>query len=139
MTVIDGATNEVVTTVVVGLVPTALECNPVHNRVYVANYYWSSISVLRDSAEGVQEDVVTRLAGSKPVPTIIRGVLFLPEASNRKPQAARLLDINGRKVLDLRPGANDVRALALGVYFVREQPEAASRKPQVVRKIVIAR
>jgi hypothetical protein len=48
-------------------------------------------------------------------------VLFLPEATRRKPQAASLLDISGRKVLDLKPGANDVRALAPGVYFVRQQ------------------
>jgi hypothetical protein len=50
---------------------------------------------------------------------------------------AVLLDASGRKVLDLRPGANDVRALAPGVYFVREVPQAASHKPQAVRKVVV--
>ena len=50
-----------------------------------------------------------------------------------------LLDITGRKVLDLRPGANDVRALAPGVYFLREEPQASSFKPQTVRKIVVTR
>jgi hypothetical protein len=35
-------------------------------------------------------------------------------------------------VLELKPGANDVRALAPGVYFVRE----AQAQAQAVRKIV---
>ncbi|MCX6841708.1 MAG: hypothetical protein NTX53_05450 [candidate division WOR-3 bacterium] len=73
---------------------------------------------------------VTRLA------TIVRGILFLPEATNLKPQAAsQLLDISGRKVLDLKPGANDVSRLAPGVYFVREVQVQA----QAVRKVVITR
>jgi YVTN family beta-propeller protein len=56
-------------------------------------------------------------------PTIVRGVLFLPRDmtelpgnSDRVPRPV-LLDISGRKVMDLAPGANDVRALAPGVYF----------------------
>jgi hypothetical protein len=72
-----------------------------------------------------------------PEPTVILGVLFLSEASSHKPQAASLLDISGQKVQDLHPGANDVRALAPGVYFVREEPQASSRKPQPVRKVVV--
>jgi hypothetical protein len=44
---------------------------------------------------------------------------------------AVLLDACGRKVLDLKPGANDVRALAPGVYFVRESP--AIRRVTVLR------
>jgi hypothetical protein len=31
-----------------------------------------------------------------------------------------LLNVSGRKVLDIHPGANDVRALAASVYLVRE-------------------
>jgi len=52
---------------------------------------------------------------------------------------AVLLDVSGRKVMDLKPGANDVRALAPGVYFVREELQASSPKPQAVRKVVVAR
>jgi len=69
----------------------------------------------------------------KRLPTIVRDVLSLPEAASRRPQASSLLDISGRKVLDLMPGANDVRGLAPGVYFVREA------QAQVVRKVLIAR
>jgi hypothetical protein len=35
------------------------------------------------------------------------------------------------------PGPNDVRALAPGVYFVREEPQATSLKPQAVRKVLL--
>jgi hypothetical protein len=41
--------------------------------------------------------------------------------------------------MDLKAGANDVRALAPGVYFVRSEPSAVSREPSAVSKIVIAR
>jgi hypothetical protein len=71
--------------------------------------------------------------------TVIRGVLFLPEASSHKPQAASLIDISGRKVLDLHPGANDVSRPAPGVYFVRSEPSAVSREPSAVTKVIITR
>jgi len=72
--------------------------------------------------------------------TIIRNVLFLPEASSLKPQATScLLDICGRRVMDLAPGANVVRALAPGVYFVRADPSAVSRQPLAVTKVVLTR
>ena len=48
---------------------------------------------------------------------------------------AALLDVSGRGVLDLHPGANDVRALPPGVYFVR----MAEAQAQAIRKVVVAR
>jgi hypothetical protein len=48
-------------------------------------------------------------------------MLFLPVTGDRRMANGELLDISGRKVLDLKPGPNDVRALAPGVYFVRQQ------------------
>ena len=74
-----------------------------------------------------------------PRQTVVRGVLFLPQASSRKPQAASLMDVSGRKVLGLHAGANDVRVLAPGVYFICEKPQAPGLKPEAVRKIVIAK
>jgi hypothetical protein len=69
--------------------------------------------------------------------TVVRGVLFLPEAASHKAPATSLLDIAGRKVLDLLPGPNDVSRLSLGVYFVR----AVSRELSAVscQKVVVAR
>ena len=70
-------------------------------------------------------------------PAIVRGVLRLGDRGPETGDRVELLDISGRKVLDLRPGANDVSHLAPGVYFVSEEPQAASRKPQAVRKVVL--
>jgi hypothetical protein len=51
--------------------------------------------------------------------TVVRTLLCLPLGVVAvHGQSPCLLDIAGRKVLDLQPGANDVRALAPGVYFV---------------------
>ncbi len=71
--------------------------------------------------------------------TVVRGVLVLGAVDSRQKTAyrAELMDVGGRKVLDLRPGANDVRALAPGVYFVRMAQ--AQAQAQAVRKVVIQR
>lgn len=76
----------------------------------------------------------------QPIATIVRGVLFLPESpiANRGSPSV-LLDIGGRKVADLHPGANDVRALAPGVYFVRERHAQAQAQAQAVRKVIVTR
>ncbi len=50
-----------------------------------------------------------------------------------------LLDVSGQRVMDLKVGADDVRALAPGVYFVLEEPQAASPKLQATGKVVVAR
>jgi hypothetical protein len=64
----------------------------------------------------------------QPIATIVRSVLFLPSSPLSAPYS--LLSVDGRKVLDLRPGPNDVRHLPAGVYFVRE--EAGRRAIKVV-------
>jgi len=70
--------------------------------------------------------------------TIFRGALFLPETSGEKREArGELLDVSGRRVLVLEPGANDVRRLSPGVYFVRAvggEPSAAG-----CQKVVLTR
>jgi len=88
---------------------------------------------------GINEAMNYERGTMSAVATVIRGVLFLPEASSHKPQAASLLDVGGRKVMDLLPGPNDVRALAPGVYFVREAQARAQAQAQAVRKVIIAR
>ena len=72
-------------------------------------------------------------ADASALQSVIRSVLFLPGAPSLKPQAASLLDITGRKVMALHPGANDVSGLSPGVYFVREAQAQALRKVILVR------
>jgi hypothetical protein len=70
-------------------------------------------------------------------PTIVRNVLFLPVASNSK-APGWLLDAAGRKVKELRPGANDVSGLAPGIYFVRVA-SGVRRDASGTTKVVVAR
>jgi len=57
--------------------------------------------------------------------TIVRGVLVWQAVANsQSPMASgsrqELLDAAGRRVMELQAGANDVRHLAPGVYFVHQ-------------------
>ncbi|MBM3314386.1 hypothetical protein FJY71_00895, partial [candidate division WOR-3 bacterium] len=79
---------------------------------------WDDIEF--DSSTGVAE------AGGPPQPavrtraTIVRGTLLLSGADGGRQEAkGELLDAAGRKVMTLLTGANDVRHLSPGVYFVR--------------------
>ncbi|UCG42235.1 MAG: hypothetical protein JSU73_10190 [candidate division WOR-3 bacterium] len=109
---------------------------PSRRRVYVCNAS-SSVAVLKDT-------VVTGIATERPygyragAPTVLRRTLPL---SGR--QDAVLLDIAGRRVMDLKPGENDIRHVAPGVYFVRTavsgERSAVSGKRSAVRKVVIQR
>jgi hypothetical protein len=84
---------------------------------------------------GVQETPNAEVRTPKPLPTIVRGVLWLSPATSRKPRASSwLLDIDGRQVMALRHGANDVSRLAPGVYFVRSMPSTTT-----VRKVILTR
>ena len=58
-----------------------------------------------------------------PIASVVRGMLFLPSSFN-----SSLLDITGRKMLDLHPGANDIRHIAPGVYFIRFDTETITKK-----------
>jgi DNA-binding beta-propeller fold protein YncE len=138
--------DSVVTTLPPGtLNPRSMAWDALDNRVFQATT--SRLYVYRDDLTGVADKPVgTR---TQRLPTIIRGVLYLPDAvgGERSAVSAHLLDISGRKVLDLKPGPNDVRALAPGVYFCLQtagsassaEPSAVGRQPSAVTKVVIAR
>jgi YVTN family beta-propeller protein len=141
VTVIDGRTDRAIEVIAVGHGPVDLVRGPVGNRVYVANRLSSTISVLRDSANvGVEEGRLSTAGRLPPTATIVRGVLEMPEATSRKPQASSvLLDISGRKALDLKPGANDVSRLATGVYFVLAEGSRVQGFRGSGQKVVIQR
>jgi hypothetical protein len=72
--------------------------------------------------------------GEQALATIIHNVLYLPKATSPKPQAASLLDISGRQVVALKPGANDVSRLSPGVYFVEVRTGEASVGAKLVKQ-----
>jgi hypothetical protein len=84
-----------------------------------------------------EEGLKPQAASSKPAPTMVRGVLVLQNGSSASSSPSWLLDITGRRVLALKPGANDVSRLAPGVYFVRVAQ--AQAQAQAVHKVVITR
>ena len=114
----------------------ALAWNPAHSWVYVSNSDSASITVLRDTLLAGVEEGQIQAPNRKLQVTVVRGVLNLEVGSRRNTEyRAELLDAVGRRVLDLRAGANDVHGLAPGVHFVRE----ARAQAQAVQKVVITR
>ena len=92
---------------------------------------------LFDWAAAIAENPEPQTPNPEPAASIVRSVLFLPGASNHRLQATSwLIDAAGRKVLGLRPGANDVRELPPGVYFAAEDGTPSALR---ARKVVVAR
>jgi YVTN family beta-propeller protein len=138
--VIGGAADSVVCTIGVGDGPVALCHNPLRNRVYVANRSSLNISVIRDTVGvGILSPNVST-DGRHIRPTIVRAVLRIEDRGRRTEDRAELLDAAGRKVLDLQPGSNDIRHIAPGVYFVREEgPRIQGSEGSSVRKVIVTR
>jgi len=98
----------------------------VGGKTYNTDRIWGKMN----PSTGVEEGETLRYAQGDRMAgaTIVRGVL---RTGDRRQDTGyriqdtgyrgELLDISGRKVMELRPGANDVRRLAPGVYFVREE------------------
>jgi hypothetical protein len=103
--------------------------------VYVTNNQ-AGLHVLQYYAAGVQQAAPEPLRLVNHGSTVVRGTLFLPEAVDRSScVAGSLHDDAGRRVLNLKPGPNDVSHLAPGVYFVRD----ADGHVNAARRVVIAR
>lgn len=73
-------------------------------------------------------------------PTIVRSTLIVPAGgteSGRYP--AVLLDASGQRVAGLASGANDVRFLSPGIYFVKPRATARQSDRGLVRRIVVTK
>ncbi len=98
--------------------PPDLQLDPIHHRVFAIGRD-STLYVLREVIPGVEEREALPTFHLTPIATVVRGILFLPASGGEHPASSLLLDITGKKVLDLKPGANDIRHLSPGVYFIR--------------------
>jgi len=87
---------------------------------------------------GVAETPSAKLQTPNRGATIVRGVLHLKANSEWRMASGVLLDVSGRSVMTLRPGANDVSRLAPGVYFVVE-PGTRNEEPRTTTKLVVTR
>ena len=93
-----------------------------------------AVDIYEERLAGIAETMDGERVTIAPEATIVRGVLFLPP-SLLSPRSF-LLSVDGRKVLDLRPGPNDVSRLSPGVYFVR-QASGVERAASSVTKVVL--
>jgi len=105
----------------------------VDDEPYNCTRIWGALSPV-----GGTRDRPADAAYFAPHATIVRGVLVLRAVDGRQNTAykAELLDVAGRKVLDLKSGANDVSPLGPGVYFVCEA-SSVGRDASSVTKVVV--
>jgi len=90
-------------------------------------------------ASGVEAPPVRRVKPTAAA-TVVRGLLKTEDRIPETGYRAELLDIAGRRVMELRPGANDVRQLATGVYFVqRTGSRAQGFEGSGVVRVVVAK
>jgi len=102
-----------------------------YGRYYATYRLWAGLG----DAPGIEQAEERQPAHANRSASVVRGLLWFSPATNSEPQAANLLDISGRKVLDLKAGANDVNRLSPGVYFMRDKGARA----QAVVKVIITR
>jgi hypothetical protein len=88
-----------------------------------------------DDSVGVAESRKPKTSSPKPEVSVISDVLFLKGECPRTGTVPRtvLLDVSGRRVLDVKSGANDVSGLTPGVYFVRGNGSGVPRRVLKVR------
>jgi YVTN family beta-propeller protein len=142
ITVVDAGSLTVLGTIGVRSTPISMAWCPASSRLFVADNRASSVSVIRDTTTGTNELPRTP-ESARFGATMVRWVLSVTGSLD-----AVLLDITGRRVMDLKPGENDIRHISPGVYFVREGPrgqgsEGSARElagcASSVRKVVIQR
>uniref|UniRef100_A0A7C4CBV1 Uncharacterized protein n=1 Tax=candidate division WOR-3 bacterium TaxID=2052148 RepID=A0A7C4CBV1_UNCW3 len=91
-----------------------------------------SVTALSEPGSGSHPSVLS-------APTVVKGAFVLPASSvvTSRQSSCSLLDASGRCVAELKVGANDVRHLAPGVYFVRGRPMSSGEQPDIRRVVVI--
>jgi YVTN family beta-propeller protein len=122
-------------------------------RLYVCHIHQHTnpfLTAIEDTlVGGIQGSGGRCQVSSRVGPTVVRNVLVwsptTPSLRNNGqdrdcpseggPVPALLLDVSGRKVLDLHPGENDLRALAPGAYFLRTTD--TDGKPTTSRLVIV--
>jgi hypothetical protein len=91
-------------------------------------------SATRLTRPGTAEGLTPCVRRITPGSTIVRGALNLSAVAGAR--GSMLLDISGRQVMALRPGPNDARHLAPGVYFIHTSSGVERAAPSVTRVVV---
>ncbi len=95
------------------------------NYVYVTDHR-TGLWIYESYEAGIQEMSSAEIPTPNAGPTIVRGALRMGvDSRQNREYRAELLNVSGRKVLDLHHGTNDVSGLAPGIYFVRQPSRIA--------------
>ncbi len=137
VTVIAGNGSRMLEVLRVGERPYCFAAAPRHRRLYVGHLNCGMVYVIRDTVTAIAEAPEPERAVLVPGATIVRDVLWMGDGRRKTVDRADLLDITGRKVMDLEPGENDVRQIPAGVYFARRN--AVGGKRPAVTKVLTTR
>jgi len=88
--------------------------------IYIAD--WGCGLQIFEGPTGISEGRGELVASEELAPTLVRATLHLAGDS-----PGQLFDSNGRRVAQLAPGANDIRHLGPGVYFVAGETARPAR------------
>jgi hypothetical protein len=141
-TVIDGNLNTLVTNINVGRYPLAFGYNNLQNRIYVANFWGSSISVIRDVMPGMEERSTLNATRNTfevyPNPAKAFFTLRLPLSADRT--QIKIFDVSGKLVKEigdcLRQPRNDrtgelrvsLKGISPGIYFLQLTNDPETKK-----------
>ncbi len=105
--------------------------SPNQRRVYAAVPERSAVCFIRDTTVvGIAQNPAGN-SEDQLVPTVVRFTLTLP-----RNETGVLFDISGRKVLNLQPGANDIRHLSPGVYFIQPLKKESSARKETIKVLI---
>jgi YVTN family beta-propeller protein len=140
VTVIDGPTNRVIKSLLVGDDPVSVVWNSRDNLVYCANCGSSSLSVIRD-ASGVEETPKQTVTNLRIWPNPCRSYVNLALTDRTmQPRLVCCYDASGRRVRELLVPPDqsaarfDLRALASGIYFIALRDRPAQRQKVIVEQ-----
>jgi YVTN family beta-propeller protein len=123
VTVIDARRDSIVKTIATGPDPECMCYNWTSGRTYVGCRGDNKVYVIKDSVVGGVEEKNAAPCSRRPAidfrPNPCDGVLYLEAGPpSSYDQTIRLYDVQGSVVADLQPGANDIRHLVPGTYFL---------------------
>jgi YVTN family beta-propeller protein len=121
VTVLSGGSAAVLDTLRVQWRPFGFAYSPRSRRLYVSHLGSNYVSVIRDEAAGIAEELPGAGRPARVAASVTAGRL-------RVEAAGLLLDVSGRAVARLEKGENDVRRLAPGVYVFRRQDTGESSR-----------
>jgi YVTN family beta-propeller protein len=139
ISIIDGSTDSVIMTLAGGTQPNSIAYNPQQNRVYVANYYSSSISVIGDVIPGIEEakSLMQEARSFKIYPNPARNyfAIHLPQSTDCS--EIKIYDVTGTLIKEAS-GTRQEKKMSLngiknGVYFVKVGNEMVKEKLIVIK------